>query len=384
MATEILLGEARNSLEGKIERLERLGIRRGYVLIDEILDSFPHVDEESIESIYAKLEDEMGILIRNAPPTAKAVRPEEQKDEIPYFETATDLYFLEVGRVEILTAAQEVELFKKIEAGRRAALEMLERPNQNGRERLAAEVEEARRAEEHVIRANQRLIVNTAKKYTNRGVPNLDLYQEGNFGLIRAIKKFDYRRGYKFSTYATWWVRQSISRAIHDQGRTIRLPVHKGVEINRMLKASNKLAQQLGRDPTPQEIAQALGKSASGVERLIEEAQKPISLETPIGGAEDESTLADVVREESAGPELLAERVLLRKEVNGLLEFLSPREVTVLRLRYGLDGEKEHNLEETGQILGVTRERVRQLENRIKAKILANSKFLHLKDYLKP
>ncbi|HID33528.1 MAG TPA: RNA polymerase sigma factor RpoD, partial [Anaerolineae bacterium] len=273
------------------------------------------------------------------------------------------LYLKEIGRVPLLTAAEEVELAKRMERGQLAQQRLeegVEDPIE--REYLLWVVRDGERAQEHLIKANSRLVVSVAKKYVGRGVPFLDLIQEGNIGLIRAVNKFDYRRGYKFSTYATWWIRQAVTRAIADQGRTIRVPVHMYEQINRLTRTSRQLVQELGREPTTEEIAEALGVSPKKVEQVIRVSQRPLSLEMPVGEEED-SYLGDFIPDEDAqSPTDEASRQLLREVIDEIFASLSPREVRILQLRFGLVDGYNYTLEEVGRKFGVTRERIRQIE----------------------
>jgi RNA polymerase primary sigma factor len=273
------------------------------------------------------------------------------------------MYLKEVGSTPLLTAEQEVALSKRIERGIKAREELAKdrlSPKQLAEHR--ALIEDGWAAREHLLTANSRLVISVAKKYLGRGVPFGDLIQEGNIGLIRATKKFEYRRGLKFSTYATWWIRQAVTRAIADQGRTIRLPVHMGDQINRLLRTSHKLTQDLGRAPTDAELAEALELPREKIEDMKQVAQFPLSLETPTN-EEDDSVLGDFIEDEEAdAPADAANEALMSQGLMEALEGLPPRESVVLQLRYGLVDGKAYTLEEVGQKLGVTRERARQIE----------------------
>ena len=247
------------------------------------------------------------------------------------------MYLKEIGRVPLLTAEEEVVLAQRMEAGDMAARHRLEE-------------------------ANLRLVVSIAKRYVGRGMLFLDLIQEGNLGLLKAVEKFDYSKGYKFSTYATWWIRQAITRAIADQARTIRIPVHMVETINKYIRVSRQLLQELGRDPTPDEVAKHMGLSAPRVREIMKIAQEPVSLETPIGEEED-SHLGDFIEDEAAlDPADAASMMLLKEQIADVLKTLAPREAEVLRLRFGLEDGRSRTLEEVGQNFGVTRERIRQIE----------------------
>jgi len=237
-------------------------------------------------------------------------------------------------------------------------------------------------AQTHLIRANARLVISVAKKYIGRGVPFLDLIQEGNIGLIRATNKFEYRRGHKFSTYATWWIRQAVSRAVADQGRTIRVPVHMGDQLNRMRRVQMRLTQDLGREPTMDELAVGMETTPDKVENLLEIARRPVSLETPIDD-EGDSTFGDFVEDvNSPAPAEEVATNLLHEQLKGALDRLPPREAQILRLRYGLEDGRVYTLEEVGQAIGVTRERVRQLEAQALNRLRQSSANVILRDYL--
>jgi RNA polymerase primary sigma factor len=267
------------------------------------------------------------------------------------------MYLKEIGRIDLLTAEEEVELAKGIEAG-----------DEEARRRLAE--------------ANLRLVVSIAKRYVGRGMLFLDLIQEGNLGLIKAVEKFDYRKGYKFSTYATWWIRQAITRAIADQARTIRIPVHMVETINKLVRINRQLLQELGRDPTPEEIAAEMDIPPERVREIMKIAQEPVSLETPIGEEED-SHLGDFIEDEDAlAPAEAASFILLKEQLEEVLETLTPRERDVLRLRFGLIDGRARTLEEVGQKFNVTRERIRQIEAKALRKLRHPTRSKKLKDYL--
>ena len=267
------------------------------------------------------------------------------------------MYLKEIGRVPLLTAEEEVRLAKLMDEG-----------NEEAAKRLAE--------------ANLRLVVSIAKRYVGRGMLFLDLIQEGNLGLIKAVEKFDYKKGYKFSTYATWWIRQAITRAIADQARTIRIPVHRVETINKLIRVSRQLLQQLGREPLPEEIAKEMEISVDRVREIMKIAQEPVSLETPIGEEED-SHLGDFIEDQDApAPADAASFMLLKEQLEEVLDTLTPREEKVLRLRFGLDDGRARTLEEVGQNFGVTRERIRQIEAKALRKLRHPSRSRKLKDFL--
>jgi RNA polymerase primary sigma factor len=285
------------------------------------------------------------------------------------------MYLREIGRVPLLSAKEEISLAKRMERGK------LER-NNPPRERNYAILCDAEEATRKLTEANLRLVVSVAKKYIGRGMSLLDLIQEGNIGLIRAVEKFDYTKGFKFSTYATWWIRQAITRAIADQARTIRIPVHMVETINRLIRTSRRLLQELGREPTAEEIGAAMEIPAEKVREIIKVSQEPVSLETPIG-EEDDSHLGDFIEDSTAlAPAEAASHQILKEQVKDALGTLTIREQEVLRLRFGLDDGRSRTLEEVGREFKVTRERIRQIEAKALRKLRHPSRSRRLKDYL--
>jgi RNA polymerase primary sigma factor len=395
--------ETAASLEGEqalsaIEQLLGLGNTQGYVTYDDVMKAVPEAELniEQLEDALAAL-IERGIEISDTdlvePVDDQEPKKEEASVEISPADidlTAIDvddsisLYLKEIGRIPLLTAEQEVSLAKRMEA----AVDARRRLRRNGRlsldtrEELKWIIRDGRAAKEHLIKANSRLVVSVAKKYVGRGVPFLDLIQEGNIGLIRAVKKFDYHRGYKFSTYATWWIRQAVTRAIADQGRTIRVPVHMYEQINRLARVSRQLVQELGRDPTTEEIAGELGVSPKKVERTIKVSQRPLSLEMPVG-EEDDSFLGDFIEDSDApSPTDQASQQLLREQIDDIFASLTPREVRILQLRFGLVDGYSYTLEEVGKKFGVTRERIRQIEAQALGRLRHPSRSRKLRDFL--
>ncbi|MEM6281074.1 MAG: sigma-70 family RNA polymerase sigma factor [Chloroflexota bacterium] len=317
-------------------------------------------------------------------------RKEDLSDDAGYQQALeTDdvvgLYLKEAGRVPLLTASEEVDLAKRMEKAEIAAqhLEMYgDDLPMDDQYALRDVINDGELAQEHLIRANARLVISVAKKYIGRGVPFLDLIQEGNIGLIRATNKFEYQRGHKFSTYATWWIRQAVSRAVADQGRTIRVPVHMGDQLNRMRRVQLRLLQELGREPTIPEMAEGMETTPDKVENLLEIARRPVSLETPIDD-EGDSTFGDFVEDiNSPAPADEVASTLLQEQLEGALDRLPPREAQILRLRYGLEDGRVYTLEEVGQTIGVTRERVRQLEAQALNRLRQSSAHVILRDYL--
>jgi RNA polymerase primary sigma factor len=276
-------------------------------------------------------------------------------------ENMTELYFKEAGQVPLLTTEQEIALAKCMEAGRVALERLNDCPDPEEQSRLKQAVLEGQVARDHLVCANTRLVISVAKRYIGRKVPFLDLIQEGNLGLLRAANKFDYRLGIKFSTYATWWIRQGITRAIANQSRTIRIPVYVGDQISRLLRATHQLTQELGHEPTPEELAAALDTSRHKVEEILRAMDIPVSLEMPIGD-EGETEFGDLVEDENATPDDEVTSATLQGLLRDMLQDLPPREARILRLRYGLMNGRMHTLEEIGKKLGVTRERARQIE----------------------
>ena len=385
-----------------IARLIELGRQKSYVTIDDILHFFPEAEQDvvQLEEAFAALLSAGVAFVEDTPttepPEDELIAVEETEEAGAATEISLDdylanidtddtigLYLKEVSRVPLLTANEEVELAQRIERGRMAR-EEIAKGNVSPRRRMELRklIEDGWAAREHLITANSRLVISVAKKYMGRGVPFLDLIQEGNIGLIRATKKFDYRRGHKFSTYATWWIRQAVTRAIADQGRTIRVPVHMGDQINKLLRVQHQLTQRLGRDPSVEELADALEVPPKKVENMIQVARRPLSLETPTDDEED-SVLGDFIEDdEAAPPDETATYNLLREHLGEVLNGLPPREVRILQLRYGLLDGQAYTLEEVGRKMGVTRERVRQIEAQALSRLRHPSIRRKLRDYL--
>lgn len=388
--------------ESGVDHLLALGRAQGYVTFDDILNIFPEAEEnlDQLEEIFALLmsagipvgePEELGLEV---PEEAELEEEPEQEDasaadEESYFraveiDDAIGLYLKEIGQVPLLTQEEEIELAKRMERGRQAEKELQKNglDPQRCRE-LQALVEDGLAARDHLIRANARLVISVAKKYIGRGVSFLDLIQEGNIGLIRAANKFNYRLGHKFSTYATWWIRQAVTRAIADQSRTIRVPVHMGDQINRLTRVSHRLTQELGREPTSEELAQTMDIPTQKVEQMITFARRPLSLDMPTDD-EEESALGDFIEDERAVvPVEAVSASMLRDVIMEILQELPPREVRVLQLRYGLIDGEMYTLEEVGKKLGVTRERVRQIEAQALSRLRHPAHARRLKDFLR-
>ncbi|MCK6257742.1 RNA polymerase sigma factor RpoD [Fictibacillus sp. WQ 8-8] len=353
------------------EQLIEAGKKNGaltYTVITNKLAPFDQ-DSEQMDEFYNFLE-EQGVEVTDESdsdeeePKFEAGKEEEEFDlndlSVPPGVKINDpvrMYLKEIGRVDLLSAEEEISLAKRIEEG-----------DEEAKRRLAE--------------ANLRLVVSIAKRYVGRGMLFLDLIQEGNMGLIKAVEKFDYRKGYKFSTYATWWIRQAITRAIADQARTIRIPVHMVETINKLIRVQRQLLQDLGREPTPEEIGAEMDLTPDKVREILKIAQEPVSLETPIG-EEDDSHLGDFIEDQDAlAPSEAAAYELLKEQLEDVLDTLTDREENVLRLRFGLDDGRTRTLEEVGKVFGVTRERIRQIEAKALRKLRHPSRSKRLKDFL--
>jgi RNA polymerase primary sigma factor len=354
------------------DQLTELGKKTGVLAYDDIAEKMANFDLESdqMDEFYEFL-SEQGIELvgesgdeEDAPNSKQLAKDDEEFDlndlSVPPGVKINDpvrMYLKEIGRVDLLSAEEEIALANRIEAG-----------DEEAKRRLAE--------------ANLRLVVSIAKRYVGRGMLFLDLIQEGNMGLIKAVEKFDYRKGFKFSTYATWWIRQAITRAIADQARTIRIPVHMVETINKLIRVQRQLLQDLGREPSPEEIAEDMDLTPDKVREILKIAQEPVSLETPIG-EEDDSHLGDFIEDQDAtSPSEHAAYELLKEQLEDVLDTLTDREENVLRLRFGLDDGRTRTLEEVGKVFGVTRERIRQIEAKALRKLRHPSRSKRLKDFL--
>ncbi|GIQ68004.1 RNA polymerase sigma factor RpoD [Xylanibacillus composti] len=362
--------ETELTLEQAKDQLIEMGKKRSSLTYKEIMEKLGSFDQdaEQMDEFFESL-SEMGIEVVNETEEELVLGPDEQDPEDFSFDDDLALppgikindpvrmYLKEIGRVPLLSAEEEVNLSKRIEEG-----------DEEAKRRLAE--------------ANLRLVVSIAKRYVGRGMLFLDLIQEGNMGLIKAVEKFDHTKGFKFSTYATWWIRQAITRAIADQARTIRIPVHMVETINKLIRVSRQLLQELGREPAPEEIAKEMELSVDKVREIMKIAQEPVSLETPIG-EEDDSHLGDFIEDQEAlAPSDAAAYELLKEQLEDVLDTLTEREENVLRLRFGLDDGRTRTLEEVGKVFGVTRERIRQIEAKALRKLRHPSRSKRLKDFL--
>jgi RNA polymerase primary sigma factor len=411
----MLIGMAQEKREYVRTQLLKKAQEQGIVTYDDILALLPEAERDIalLDDLMDNLSD-MGVAVvpsaqmdvptpdELATADINGALPEEEdgfalleidddlSDDMGYQQALdTDdvvgLYLKEAGRVPLLTAEEEVALAKRMEAGQ-LAKEQLDTYGEDlpmdDVYTLRELIADGEAAQEHLVRANARLVISVAKKYIGRGVPFLDLIQEGNIGLIRATNKFEYRRGHKFSTYATWWIRQAVSRAVADQGRTIRVPVHMGDQLNRMRRVQLNLIQELGREPSIEELAEGMETTPDKIENLLEIARHPVSLETPID-EEGDSTFGDFVEDVSSpAPSEEVATHLLHEQLGRALNRLPPREAQILKLRYGLEDGRVYTLEEVGQAIGVTRERVRQLEAQALNRLRQSSAHVILRDYL--
>ena len=376
----------------KRELIEK-GKKKGVLTFKEISDAFEDIEvtPEEIERLYDIFEKESIELVEDLDKELEEIEVSKEELEdlsVPEGINIDDhvkMYLKEIGKVNLLTPEEELSLAKRMADGE-TAKEQLEEIGENidedSKKQIDLLIADGEKAKKSLAEANLRLVVSIAKRYVGRGMLFLDLIQEGNLGLIKAVDKFGYTKGYKFSTYATWWIRQAITRAIADQARTIRIPVHMVETINKLVRVSRQLVQELGREPTPEELAKELNMPVDKVREISKISQEPVSLETPIGEEED-SHLGDFIPDEDApAPSEAASFVLLKEQLGAVLETLSEREAKVLRLRFGLDDGRARTLEEVGKEFDVTRERIRQIEAKALRKLRHPSRSKKLKDFL--
>ncbi len=376
-----------------LDQLMVLARQQRVLSFDQILRYLPRPEDDIVvvDQIFVMCMTEKIDVLEEAPPDTfdEEVMLDEGDDleQVLQLEPGIDdplrLYLREIGRISLLTAREEVQLAVQLERGEKA-VERLTGDIFMHEERTILQqwVYEGEGARQHLIQANLRLVVSIAKKYVGRGLSFLDLIQEGNIGLMRATEKFDYTKGFKFSTYATWWIRQAITRSISDQSRTIRLPVHVGETINRVKKTAHRLQQLLEREPTPEEIAQALDIPEEKVRRVLEASRQPVSLEQPVGDDGD-TVLGDFIEDERAlAPIDTASQQLMREQIDGVLARLPERERKIIQLRYGLNDGRYRTLEEVGKEFGITRERIRQIESKVLKKLRHPSYGRTLRSYL--
>lgn len=369
---------------------------QGYLTIDDILDIYPQIDESNSQKsrlilylrnlgvdILDEYEDSYPINAVNSLPPEISNKNSGTKSFIS--DDTVEIYLKEMSQVPLLSVKEEIALAQRIEKGRKGQIELAKgngRINSDKRAKLEGIVTDGFLARNHIIKANTRLVVSIAKKYIGHGVPFLDLIQEGNLGLMKAVEKFDYKRGFRFSTYATWWIRQTISRAIADQGRTIRLPVHMTDRIRKLYRASHELEQAFGRPPTPEELAVKLEMTPKKVQWLLQVSWIPLSLESPVGDEEDTELGMFVEDKITPSPSQIVYQNMLRERMDKLLATLPPREARILRLRFGLDDNRPYTLEEVGAKFGLTRERIRQIEGKALRRLRHPCRARQLRDYI--
>jgi RNA polymerase primary sigma factor len=405
--------DSKNSKDTNINKLVSKGKKQGYITLNEVLEAFPEAEEniELLDSLYEKLlESNVNVFDVESPKEAEKIVEIEEIDlsKIKLDKTTSSdpvrMYLREIGKVDLLTASQEIDLAQKAEAVkyRRAVKKIEKETGKKAGTKLTAEemgiteeaVKEVAKASAHVtdrqgeaaekqlIQANLRLVVSIAKRYMGRGLTFLDLIQEGNIGLMRAVDKFDWRRGFKFSTYATWWIRQAITRALADQSRTIRIPVHMVETINKYKRIERELEQKYERPPTPEEVAKVMGIDIEKAQEIVKISQDTTSIETPVGKEEDTRLKEFIPDEVGLSPFDSASQELLKGHIKEVLDTLNPRERKVLELRFGLVDGRSRTLEEVGKDFGVTRERIRQIEAKALRKLRHPSRSKKLKDYL--
>jgi len=379
--------------ERAVELLLERADSQGFLTIEDLMEAFPEGDDDNdaLNSLILSLRKQGVEIIDHdtVQQESSAEEEEETSSRTSMEHVGTDdtvgLYLKEMSRVSLLSVEEELSLAKRIEAGRNARGELNDKDTGIAEERqqeLRAISKDSELAWEHLIKANTRLVVSVAKKYIGRGVPFLDLIQEGNLGLMKAVEKFDYTRGFRFSTYATWWIRQAITRSIADQGRTIRIPVHMIDRIRELYKVSHELEQNLGRKPFANEIAEVMKVNIRKVQWMMRISWLPLSLESPVGDEEDSELGMFVEDDQTPSPMEVTYKSMLRDKIDEVLNTLSPREARILRLRFGLDNGRSYTLEEVGQKFGLTRERIRQIEGKALRQLRHPQKARQLKDYL--
>jgi RNA polymerase primary sigma factor len=376
--------------------LEKADVQ-GYLTTEDLMEFYPDVtrDAERIEAVLTALR-RRGVEILDGENDSDITDNEgyAQVTDLDFTSTFENissddtigLYLKEMSRVPLLKVDEEIDIARRIEDGRSSKRE-LERSNggcpEKEKHQLQQQVEDGLLAREHLIKANTRLVVSVAKKYIGRGVPFLDLIQEGNLGLMKAVEKFDYHRGFRFSTYATWWIRQTITRSIADQGRTIRVPVHMVDRIRQLYKLTHEMEQQLGRLPTNDELAEKMGTTTSKIEWMLRVSWLPLSLESPVNDDEEDSELGQFVEDQvTPTPIQSAYSKLLREKIEEVLDTLPPREARILRLRFGLENGHNYTLEEVGEKFGLTRERIRQIESKALRRLRHPRRSRQLREYL--
>jgi RNA polymerase primary sigma factor len=375
--------------------LEKADVQ-GYLTTEDLMELYPHVSEDAdrLEAIVLALR-RRGVDILDQDEHEIPFDENEENISDSDVDTFVDLtrissddtvglYLKEMSRVPLLNVEEELDLAKRIERGRQAKRD-LSRINGNNarRQELDSAASDGQQAREHLIKANTRLVVSIAKRYMGRGVPFLDLIQEGNLGLMKAVEKYEYQRGFRFSTYATWWIRQTITRAIADQGRTIRVPVHMVDRIRQLYRTTHEMEQRLGRIPTTDELAEEIGVNTNKVEWMMRVSWLPLSLESPINDDEEDSELGMCIEDQVTPTPIQSTYAnLLRDKVQQVLDTLPPREARILRLRFGLENGRAYTLEEVGQKFGLTRERIRQIESKALRRLRHPRRARQLKDYL--
>lgn len=374
--------------------LEKADVQ-GYLTTDDLIEIYPDVsrDAERLQAVMVALRRRGVDILDRESETAQDSLLEAENEIEPYYgmesissDDTIGLYLKEMSRVPLLSSDEELDLAKRIELGR-FAKKGLERLNGRSsalrRQELEQHIADGELAREHLIKANTRLVVSIAKRYIGRGVPFLDLIQEGNLGLMKAVEKYEYRRGFRFSTYATWWIRQTITRAIADQGRTIRVPVHMVDRIRQLYRLTHEMEQRLGRAPNNEELADAMGVTPGKIDWMMRVSWLPLSLESPINDDEEDSELGMFVEDQlTPSPIQSAYTKMLREKIEAVLETLPPREARILRLRFGLENGHTYTLEEVGQKFGLTRERIRQIESKALRRLRHPRRSRQLKEYL--